>query len=268
MTTSLVVAGFLSLFGALEDQPEGPASAASIAATGAQDDAAPADKGPELPHWSGNVDVGIVQKQGNTESLNGNLDSKIVREAEPSRTTITSWWLYEEDSGDLTERKYGTRAKYDWFLTEKKNNYVYAIGNIGTDLSANVRTRYYVGGGVGWIWKDDETLRFSTDAGATYLHEKYRDDSDDSRGNWTFIYDLIWKFNKKISYDSDFIGQMAMDDSSDILLTWVHAISWDIGWNFRSGIRYQLDWDNSPAPGSKRDDNVLAFTLGWNFGQN
>lgn len=286
MTTSLVVAGFLSLFGAPEDQPDSPAGsvaplvvtgavagAVTDAVTGFQDDAAAAaavdavDEGPKLPHWSGTVDVAIIQKQGNTESLNGNLASKIVREAKPSRTTIRSWWLYESESGDVTERRYGTLGKYDWFLTEKKRNYLYGLASIGTDYSANIRSRYYSGGGVGRVWWDNETVRFSSDVGATYLHEKYRDDETDGKANWSGIYELKWVLNEKMNYDSGFIGQMAMGDTSDILLTWRHMVDWDIGWNFRAGMMYVLEWNNSPEAGSKRDDNILTFTLGWKFGE-
>jgi putative salt-induced outer membrane protein YdiY len=259
MTSSLLVAGLLSLLAASEETPDATADAV-------QDDAA-ADEGPKYPNWSGYVDVGIVQKSGNTESFNGTLASKIIGDYEASRTTITSWWLYEDDSGDITERKYGTRGKYDRFLGTKRRNYLYALGQVGTDLAANVDIRYFGGGGVGWVWRDEKELRFSTDIGLTYLVEDFRDGTDDDKGNYLFLYDLDWSLNDKAGYESDFIGQMAMSDSDDVLLTWVHAIAWDIGYNFRAGFRYTLDWDNTPAAGSKRDDHVLAFTLGWKFGK-
>jgi len=216
MTTSLVVSGLLSLLAASEKNLETPGDAVPVVAR--QDEAPPADEGPKYPNWSGAVDIGIVQKQGNTESINGTLASKIVGDYEMSRTTITSWWLYEENQGSLTERRYGTRGKYDWFLSEKRHSYLFGQGQVGTDYSANVDIRYFAGAGAGYVWSDTEKLRFSTDVGVNYLIEEFRDGTDDDRGNYTLGYDIDWTVVKKTVYESQFLGQMGMSDSDDVLV--------------------------------------------------
>lgn len=271
MTTSLVFSGLLSLLAAAENTPEEPGDAAPVAA--AQDAAAPADaeapvdEGPKYPNWSGAVDIGLLQKQGNTESINGTLASRIVGEFDRGRFTSTTWWLYEDDEGTITERKYGTRGKYDWFWSDKRKNYLFGLGQVGTDFAADVDIRYFLGGGLGYVWRDDEKLRLATDLGVNYLVEEFGDGTDDDRGNYTAGFDLDWTINEKATYDSNFLGQMGMSDSDDVLISWINQIAWDIGGNFRAGFRYVLDWDNTPPAGTKRDDHILALTLGWSFGK-
>ena len=120
---------------------------------------------------------------------------------------------------------------------------------------------------MGYVWSDTEKVRFATDLGVNYLVEDFRDGTDDDRGNYTAGYALDWVINEKTSFESDFLGQMGMSDSEDVLVSWINRLAWTIGGNFQAGIRYVLTWDNTPAAGSKRDDQVLALTLGWGFGK-
>lgn len=262
MTTILLLIGLLPVLGGDGAKAAAPSPGAPPAAV--QDEAAPPEK--TLPHWSGNVDVGIIQKSGNTDSINGRLDSKIQREAEWSLTTLTTWWLYEEKDSDLIERKYGTRGKYDYFLTPGRNVYAYGLGQVGSDFSGNIDVRYIAGVGGGYKWFERDDLALTTDLGASYKKEEYRTGSNDDSGNLTGTYDFLWKMTGKTTYASTFVGLMNFSDAEDILLTWVHGITTDLGYNFRGGIKYQLDWDNTPAPGAKRADHQIALTIGWTFG--
>ena len=57
------------------------------------------------------------------------------------------------------------------------------------------------------------------------------------------------------------------DDSEDIWLRSRTGLRFPIYKGLTWTVQYNLDWDNSPAPGLEEKDTTLLFTLGYQFVQ-
>jgi putative salt-induced outer membrane protein YdiY len=224
----------------------------------------PDDPPPDLGVWKGSVSLGATFAEGNTRRKTATATATAVKRWEKERLTFDFLWNYAQESGVTTQRRTFGDAKYDYFLSKKA--YLLAQASGEGDLNAQLNLRTTVGVGAGYQFLEDDHWKVSGELGVSYLHEDYKDDTADgdfpaaraaykadykhgdswSAGQWGEIYPSLENV-EDTSARVDTHAKLMLSKSMFAQFQWLFT------------------WDNTPAAGAKRTDDLYLLTLGWSF---
>lgn len=222
------------------------------------------------PAWTGTVALGGIISDGNTErrSVNFTADGELRREED--RTTLSAFFNYGQERAPgatnftLNERRYGVKAQYDYFLSEK----TYLLGSVRTEVDsvAMLDLRWIAGVGVGHQFKDEEDFKFAAEAGVSYVDEDFEVNSADKNywglrlaANTDYTISERWAVTNAIElYPS-------LEDSSDVYGKSTSQLTANLTERMIATLQWVWDWNNSPAPGAEKSDHRLQIGIGWSF---
>jgi putative salt-induced outer membrane protein YdiY len=236
-----------------------------LGAVAAQDTAAEVKK---EPHWNGTVSAGATLTRGNTDTLSAAFLAEAKREAAHDRYTLKSFWNYSEQtvagSTSITQRNAGLNGQYDYFPGGKW----YLLGKAGAETNdrANLHLRYYGGAGAGYQFVKNEKHALAGDGAIVYFKEEFSDDTEDDKVALNLGYDYDWKISPSAAFGHYVDAFPAIDDFSDVFVKVDNRLTMNLTKSMISTLQYVLDFDHTPATGTKQTDHRVIFTLGWSFG--
>ena len=247
-----------------------PGAGAPADATPAPQDApAPAET---FPQWTGSLALGASWTDGNTETetLTGTFNT--IRRGEDDRWTLDLYSNYGEttdrvtEDTDITTNNHGGSLKYDYFVSKK----LYAFGNGSgkVDHVADLDLRYVAGAGLGYQWKESETLKWGTEAGLSYVDEDFEDDTADV--DFTALRlasNLAWQISKSTAFEQVAEVLPSLEDSEDVIARVDNRLKLNIVGRWIAQIQYVLDFDGSAPPGNEETDHRVVLAVGWGFGK-
>lgn len=239
-------------------------------------DPAPAEE----PKWTGAVALGLARAFGNTERTSGNLTADAGLRREKDRWTFGAWWFYAEEENDLgestiTERRYGGKGQYDYFLSKKSYLLANALGE--RDDKARLQLRATAGLGYGYQFKEEENFKLSGELGVVYFIEDYLtpeptvdDPNPEAVGPETYpaaraAYKVEYK--PATSWTLSQIGEAypSLEKGEDIYTKLDSRVRYDMSANLFGQFQWLWDYDNTPASGQERSDHRLFLTVGYSF---
>ncbi len=218
----------------------------------------------ELGKWKGSVAIGATLADGNTNQKTASATADVHMRRERDRTVFGFLWNYSKVDGVTTQRRTLGTAEYDYFFTKKFYGLAAASGE--SDLSAQLDLRTTVGVGAGYQFLEDEHWNVNGEAGASYVDEKFKVSSDDN----DFIaarlaYKVEYKQDDKWSAGQDAVVFPSLENKEDInARVDTHAKVMLTAKMFAQA-QWLFTWDNTPATGAKRTDNLYLLALGWSF---
>lgn len=240
---------------------------------------AQAQEGP-IDDWTGAITLGLAQAYGNTERTNLSLTGDGVLRREKDRITLGAWWYYAEEEDDagvssITERRYGAKGKYDYFLSKK--SYVYVNTLAERDDKADLQLRFTVGPGYGYQFYEEEDFKLSGEIGVAYFLEDYQTPEPTPEnpnpmavGPEDYIagrvaYNVEYKPSKPWTLAQTGEAYPSLEDSEDFYSKLDSRVRYDLTENFFSQFQWIWDYDNTPAAGNERSDHRLLLTVGYSF---
>lgn len=228
---------------------------------------------PKEVKWTGNVAIGATYSDGNTDSRGVNAAAEAERRAEHDRWTAKGYWNYAEQkvAGDneISTRKGGATLKYDYFVSKKM--FVFGLVGWETDTLANIEERVYVGGGLGYQWREDEKLKWSSEAGLTYFMEDFFDDGDPTTDDSNeylaarLANNVVWQINEKTKLENLVEAFPSLEDKDDFYGKSDTKVSTSLSEKMFAQLQWVWQYDNTPASGRDRNDNSLILGIGWSF---
>jgi putative salt-induced outer membrane protein YdiY len=223
----------------------------------------PKDK-PVLNKWTGTASFGGSVWNGNTnrKAATALVDASFRREDD--RFTLKFYWSFAEETTGVTDRQTYGSFKYDYFLSKK--SYLFGIAEAGDSFTANLKLRSAVGGGYGYQWVEDKEWNVSTEIGAAWYREDYTTADPTksyvaARGAYKVEYKPTEKWllsNAGEIYQS---VETEEDTSSKMLTRARYNFTEKM---FVEGI-WAWAWDNTPATGAVRNDNIYTLNIGFAF---
>ncbi len=222
------------------------------------------DTKPVLNQWTGTGSFGGSVWNGNTnrKAATALVDASYRREHD--RFTLKFFWSFAEETTGVTDRQTYGAFKYDYFLSKK--SYLFAVAEAGDNFTANLHLRSAVGGGYGYQWVETKEWNVSTEIGAAWYREDFTtpDPTKDyvaARGAYKVEFKPTdkWLFsNAGEVYQS---VEKEQDTSSKMLTRARYNFTDKI---FVEGI-WAWAWDNTPATGANRNDNIYTVNVGVAF---
>ncbi|MBN1125089.1 MAG: DUF481 domain-containing protein [Sedimentisphaerales bacterium] len=222
------------------------------------------------PQWEGSVSVGLTSVHGNTKSETVQAGATASRRTEKDRTTLGADYgrskQEDPDTGEdeTTENWWKTRAKYDYFFTDRL--YGFLEGRYETDKIAKLDRRVIGAAGGGYQWIEKPDINFSTELGVAYLTERFKNDTgNNNETSLHAAYHFDTKLTDKIKFVNDLTYYPSFGRFSDYYLTTTAEIRASITENMFTNFRTIFDYDATPATGQGSTDVKYILGVGWNF---
>ena len=225
---------------------------------------APAPATPAAPKWTGSVALGATYADGNTERKTASATGDAEYRREKDRTTLGFLWNYAEEQGVLTGRKTEGRGKYDRFFSKKMYGLVQASAE--SDFQAALDLRTTIGVGVGYQFQDKPSWKVAAEVGVAYVDSDYVGTVDDTSGPAArAAYNWAWTPNDK--YNLSQVGEIfpSLERAEDVNARVDTKGRMNLSAKMFAQIEWLYQWDNTPATGKERQDNLVLLGVGWSF---
>lgn len=251
--------------GTVATAPGGAVNAAAVPVTSIKTINPPAV---EPIKWKGSVSAGAILTRGNTQTDSINAAADAVRRSEDDRLTLSGLYTYGREKSDdgsrVTAENWRASGKYDYFLNTKW--YLYGTTKIERDHVANLDLRVTPGVGTGYQWVESDKVNFNTEAGLTWVYEKYTDPDvtrDYLAGRFAYHYDRQLNQNVKFIHNLEVLP--SLEEFGEFLLTTDAGIRARLTENFFGELKIVLDYNSQPAEGKTSTDVRYMASVGYEF---
>jgi putative salt-induced outer membrane protein YdiY len=218
--------------------------------------------------WKGSVNLGAIITTGNskTEAASAAIDTgwKTAEHA----LSLNFLWNYQGTStttgSEITQRKVFAKLQYDKFLSAA----TYAYGNLAAehDFTAALDLRSTVGAGLGHEFRSDDDWDLSGELGLSYIDDKYLVSTDDNEYlSARVAYKAEYKGSEKwgLTHEGEIFP--SLEDGDNVHARWDSRAKTNLTETMFAQLQWVYTYNNVPATGSDRVDNLFALTLGWTF---
>jgi putative salt-induced outer membrane protein YdiY len=216
------------------------------------------------PKWTGSVALGATYADGNTRRRTGSAAVDAQYRRERDRTTLGFLWNYAEEQAGITDRKTQARAKYDYFFSKKMYGLVQASGE--SDYTAALDLRTTLGAGLGYQFEETPTWKLSGELGLSYVDSDFEGTADDSaylagRAAYT------WNWKPSAKYELGQLGEIypSLETAEDVNARVDTKGRMNLTDTMFAQLEWLYQWDNTPATGKVRVDNLVMLAVGWSF---
>lgn len=219
--------------------------------------------------WKGSVTAGAIAARGNTNTDAANAGLDALRRSAEDRLTLNGAYNYSRENthdqgARVTMENWLLAAKYDYFLTEKW--YVYGNVKAERDHLANLDLRLTPGAGLGYQWLESEKVNFNTEAGLTWVYERYTDPvvtREYVAGRFAYHYDR--QINENLKFVHNFEVLPSLEFAGDFLLTADAGLRATLTKDFFGEAKVQLQYNSQPAEDTEKTDVRYMLNVGWGF---
>ena len=216
-----------------------------------------------MAKWSGNLDLSYTEHRGNSEDTVLSIKAKFKKESKRDRFTIEGAYDYAEALGARTVTKGALALRYDYNVTDRMFTWLQLMEE--HDYFADVDLRSTAGGGIGGKLIDKSTLKLEFRTGLTYVDTNNIDPVPDTNSAGTLAgINLGWDIAKGLTFSQVVEWQYGFDEGDHR----IHAASTlrrMLNKNLSMTLSFIDDFNDSPAPGKKKEDVTLFAGLGFSF---
>jgi putative salt-induced outer membrane protein YdiY len=265
---SLLTLSLIALASLADDPVTNPKFASApqdgeAATSPAEDGTTPAEAEPEPPKWTGDLTFGSSVTGGNTDIKKSSLTADAIKNLKKSRYTLGFIWTFSEEDDVISQRRVFGSGQFDRFITDR----MYWLAQLSgeSDLNASVDLRTTVGGGLGYQFLDNEKWKLSGEAGLSYLDERFATDEDNDYVALRAAYKVDWIPNSAWSVGQAIQVFPSLEDAEDVYAKADTRLKVNISGSLFAQLQWVFDWNNTPAAGKERVDNLYLLTIGWKF---
>jgi putative salt-induced outer membrane protein YdiY len=228
------------------------------------------------PTWTGSLKFTGINSTGNTERRSAGFFFEASRKTDVDRISVDAAWDYAENKDRtspvasssgyvLTQRRAGGGLQYDYYLSDR--SYALMTSRVLGDTIANLELRFTAGAGVGYTLIDEGNTLFTFEVGLSYLNENYIPVADPSVDY--IAARTAYRLDYTISDDTKLVHRAeafpSIEDADDFYCQVTTELATSLTSSMVASLTHVLDYDNTPAAGSKRADNRIVLGVGWSF---
>jgi putative salt-induced outer membrane protein len=213
--------------------------------------------------WDGSFNVGASKSSGNTDVENYSVTFDAVKELDVNRYNLAGGWYYAATDNERSQRRAIGSFKYDRFFAEK--TYFWGNAFAETNEEALVDLRWSAGAGLGHQFRDDDVWQINAEAGLAYFDEQFDDDTESEY----LAARIAWK-GSFVATETTTINHSgaiwpSLEEKDDVYALADTSADFKINASLLARIQWLFTWDNTPAAGQERVDNLYLLSLGWKF---
>ena len=218
--------------------------------------------------WKGAINLGASLSSGNTARRSVFSTAEASRRGENDRITLSGFWNYSDERvatgvRQISQRRTRGKGQYDYFLNDC--SYLFASISAENDVFQDLDLRLIVSAGYGRQLFDKADFKLNFEIGIAYYDEarNFSPDSDyvAARGS----YHLEWDINDRVKFLQDVEFYPSLEEASDIYVRKDSRLQMALSESMNATFQWVLDYDNTPAPGLDRVDNLFLISVGYSF---
>lgn len=162
--------------------------------------------------------------------------------------TVQNFAIQEEKRTEKTAEAYYLRGRYDRNVSA--NFFVFGGADWLRNTFAGIDSRTLLAAGAGNTWIETETTRFKTDLGFTYTFQDDVFENPLNKMNFPGMrvgYDLRSTLSESTDFESSLVGDWNLDNTEDVRLNFVNALSVSINSMLALKPALKLLWQNTPS---------------------
>jgi putative salt-induced outer membrane protein YdiY len=212
---------------------------------------------------TGQANAGMDVNRGNTDQDSFHVDAESIFRWVRDRFTIGGGGDLENSSGDKTQQKAGLGGKYDHFFDGKW--YAYSGLNFEHDKFAGLTLRTTASAGSGYQIYETDRTNLSIEGGPAYVWQNFNGTKNrqHAAARWGLRFDhylfQAWKVQAFHRHSLDW----SVRNSSDYLLKSQTGLRVPVIDTLQATLQVNLDRDNTPAEGAKKNDYEYLVTGGY-----
>ncbi len=218
--------------------------------------------------WAFTAELTGVWTAGNSKTTTWGLDAtlkhvweraevKVEGGAVRSQSTLTTrtavgtadnFQITEEQTTEKTAEAFYARGRYDYAFSS--NFYAFGGADWLRNTFSGIDSRFLLAAGAGNVWVDNDRLKFKTDYSATYTFQEDVVTNPFIKTNFPGLrlaYDFFWDVSSTTEFTSVLIGDLNLDNTSDIRAVFTNALLIDIVSHIAFKPSHQLLWRNEPS---------------------
>jgi hypothetical protein len=218
--------------------------------------------------WTGSLAIDGSYAQNDTTAVTLGATLNLARRGEHDRILFGAQYLYGwqkvNDVSSTTTDQWYAAPEYDYFFTKQ----LYLAGTVRVEKNRiiNLDIRVTPAVSVGYQFVERPDFNASVEGGLAWVYEEY---STAIQPNENFSLRLAYHIDKtlweKLKLFSDCAYYPSMQNSSKYLVIFDAGLRYALSAAMFTSLRYEVQYDSQPAPGSHRTSEQLLFGVGWTF---
>ena len=212
----------------------------------------------------GGANAGMVATGGNTDVSSARLDGDVTVRQLANRYTAAAAVNRAKDKGVETADNWNTAFNYDRFLTERlfiNTNTIFT-----NDRFRDLDLRTALGAGLGYQVLQTPRVQLTANGGLGWVNENFDVAEDESytaaRESATLD---IFIVPERIQFFHQHNGYFGVTGEDNLFVQMKNGVRLGLVGGLVTTIQHDLDYDRSPAPGTKNTDRTFALTFGYRF---
>jgi len=215
--------------------------------------------------FSGNANLGIEVKRGNTDSDKYHLDGELLVRGKSVRYRASGEFNRELSQGDETENNWLVNGTHDRFFTEKW--FLYTTLLFEHDEFKDLDLRSTIGMGPGYQFWESDKKNLSLEGGPSYVIENFDEgeDNDYLAARWKLDADY-WLGDKVMQLFHTQVGLLAVPDTGDVVFKSRQGLRFPLTEHLQATFRVEFDWDTTtPSADTEEVDTRYYVTAGYKW---
>jgi putative salt-induced outer membrane protein YdiY len=212
----------------------------------------------------GGANAGMVATGGNTDVSSVRLDGDVTVRQLANRYTAAAAVNRAKDKGVETADNWNTAFNYDRFLTER----LFLNGNaiFTNDRFRDLDLRTALGAGLGYQVLQTPRVRLTANGGFGWVDENFDVAEDESytAARESATLDLFI-LPDRIQFFHQHNGYFGVTGEDNLFVQMKNGVRVGLVGGLVTTLQHDLDYDRSPAPGTKNTDRTFALTFGYRF---
>ena len=213
---------------------------------------------------TGGANAGFLKTSGNTDVSSLRVDGEIVAREAKNRYAASGLVNRTSDRKAETARNATAALRYDRFFS--KRFYANASSIFTNDRFRDLDLRTALGVGLGYQVADNARFRLGVEGGYGHVNERFRTAADASYQalRETLSADVFIGGRRLVLFHRNdvFFG---VTGHRNLFVQARNGARVALVGGLVSTVQYDVDYDQSPAPGRKDYDQAVGFTFGYRF---
>jgi hypothetical protein len=219
----------------------------------------------------GKIDFGGSIATGNTDLTTASIVGELIAKTDNIRYSMSGRFLFAESVDEVVARNAFGTVKVDYFVDGRF--YLYTGGLFEQDTFQDVQFRAsgFAGPGYQIIEEGDfaspylEKMKLHGEIGLGYFTENFRQAADQSRMTARWSVDFKWTVVPSITFFHQHQAFPSVQNFDDWYVTSLQGIRMQTWKNLHTTFQVNWRFDNTPAPGLKKEDTQFILSIGYTF---
>ncbi|MCB8932324.1 MAG: DUF481 domain-containing protein [Fimbriimonadaceae bacterium] len=223
---------------------------------------------PARPQWKGSVVSNLNLARSNTDTQVFNVDLETHRKGPSEETDLSGSYLFgqQTQSGEVvtTQDSWGVSGHFSRYASSRTSSFLSA--RLERDGIVDLDLRSIVGGGLGFMLLERGDTKWWIDLGVSHLREDFAGaGAARERLTGQFSYRFQTRLFGRVELGHEVSVYPALDNVSDYFLSSKFTVRTPLSQTLFANFRFVLDYDATPAPGSRKDSSKYTFGIGYRF---